>query len=58
MLANGCPKNRSELDASLTNAPQSVRHNRTRACIDHSGLALLLALIVALFVQLFLVGYC
>jgi transposase len=40
MLANGCPKGRSELDASLTNALQSIRHNRKnlRACIDHSGL--------------------
>ena len=40
MLANGCPKDRSGLDASLTNALQSIRQNRKnlRACIDHSGL--------------------
>ena len=40
MLANGCPKDRSELGASLTQALQSIRQNRKnlRACINHSGL--------------------
>jgi hypothetical protein len=40
MLANGCPRDRSELSASLTKALHSIRQNRMnlRACIDHSGL--------------------
>ena len=40
MLANGCPKDSSELNASLTKALLSIRENRKnlRGCIDHSGL--------------------
>ena len=40
MLANGCPKDRHELNKSLTNALASIRRHRKnlRACIDHSGL--------------------
>ena len=39
-LANGCPKDRSELMASLFSVLQSIRQNRKnlRACINHSGL--------------------
>ena len=40
MLANSCPKDRHELNKSLTNALASIRRHRKnlRACIDHSGL--------------------
>jgi len=40
MLANGCPKDRSELSASITKALGSIRKNHInlRGCIDHSGL--------------------
>ena len=40
MLANGCPKDRSELSSSITRALESIRknHNNLRGCIDHSGL--------------------
>ena len=43
-LANGCPKDLSELTASLSNVLQSIRRSRRhlRACITHSGLPFLL----------------
>jgi transposase len=43
-LANGCPKDRSELTASLSNVLESIRRNRRhlRACVTHSGLPFLL----------------
>ena len=40
LLANGCPKDLSELSASLTRALHSIRKSpvNLRGCIDHSGL--------------------